>query len=218
MDEQLAVTKAPAVQTYDALHALVQAKEAEREQLHETYTALWQQRKTATLDDMGYVRYMRTEDRMALLLEELDDLRPQRDAARVRETVLAAQQHHDAAVPEALDLATRAVEATRTAAQLWSQLAATFDAQTTPLMAYQDRHGIPAFTGPNGGAPEAGILFQALFEGDSRAAAAFGLLTHPTSVKPHALTACPRLKPLEPRTITTYLNTITTGVTPNGSH
>jgi hypothetical protein len=210
VDEVTAVPEAPAAPTLEELQAQVESKQLEYELLHETYTELWQQRKAATLDDMGYVRYLRTEDRMALLLHELEVLRPARDVARLLAKAHAAKAHHDAAVPGARVLAAQAVQLVCELAAVRQRLVTYFDEQTTPLVGVRDRQNNHQAFDLGGGAVDALNLFAVLFPNDPRVADLFGLLAVPPNVGQvqEALAQCPRLRPFSPRAISTYLASI----------
>jgi hypothetical protein len=182
---------------------------------HLALERLWAIEQEGPLTETQFGRKSWLEYQMIQNLETQERLRPQLQAARKVDAALAAQAHHDGLVPDGLRLAHEALEAARAAGQLWKKLAALFDQQITPLMPLQDAHGNLAFTGLGG---EAEALFVALYGGDSRAQAAFGLLTAPPSIAMAALTACARLKPLAPRAVSNYVHGLTTGGATNGYH
>jgi hypothetical protein len=142
MSEELAVLDVTVPEALAELEVLVETKQREYEQLHETYTGLWQRRKTATLDHGGYVAYLWTEDRMALLLKELWVLRPARDAAQVREAAFAAKQHHDDAIPALSPLAEQMLHAIGAAADYMAELRDGFQQQVDPLFTFRDEDGM----------------------------------------------------------------------------
>jgi hypothetical protein len=101
MEEQTMVVDAPPHQTPAELQALIEAKQAEYDQLRETYADLWTQRKTAPRDRTIYIDYLMAEDQLEVLFHELEALRPQVDQVRLREAAYAAQTNHDAGIPQA---------------------------------------------------------------------------------------------------------------------
>jgi len=106
MSEPSAVLEAPARPPLKVLHALMQMKQEEYDQLRETHAALWQKRKSATLDRNGYIDYLMAEDRMALLLQEMEQLTPQVLFAEAHEAITSGKAHYDALVPAVTEAAT----------------------------------------------------------------------------------------------------------------
>ena len=150
MDEQSAVREAPAAPTLEELQALMAAKQQEYEQLRETHTALWQQRKAATLDRHGYIDYLMAEDRMGLLLKEMEALKPQVLSAEAADAVTTGKAHYDAHSEAVTGAATQICEAWATFIQACAQFVQLADEQIRLLWSLPDASGQPAFDLPDG--------------------------------------------------------------------
>ena len=125
-----------------ALEALVAAKEQEIQGLQETLAALWAQRKAGTLDRMGYVDYLKAQDDLERIGQELERLKPQLLYAEAKEAVTQATAQH-----------TRYHETIRQAAELIPQAAAELCRVCQQFVTlWDDQHGalatIPSHDGP----------------------------------------------------------------------
>ncbi len=149
MDEQTAVAAAPRP-TLEALHATLAAKRAEYDQLREVHQQLWQQRHAGTLEREGYVDYLMTEDRMALLLRQIEQLTPAVIFAEAEDALLAGKHHYDHYCQPVTEAATELCEAWASViekARAFVQLA---DEQIKGLWSLPDASGQPAFDLPDG--------------------------------------------------------------------
>jgi hypothetical protein len=150
MDEQTTVAAAPTRPTLEALVATVAAKRAEYDQLREQHADLWGQRHAGTLQREGYVDFLWTEDRMALLLREIEQLTPAVLYAEAEDAILRGKAHYDAYSAAVTTAATELCESWALViekARAFVQLA---DEQIKGLWSMPDASGQPAFDLPDG--------------------------------------------------------------------
>jgi hypothetical protein len=213
MDEQTAVLEAPAAKTLAALQADIEAKQAESNELRATYEELWPKRRE--LDDMAYLRLLRTEDRLGLLAQEILALEARLPLAALTEGTAAARQQHDDGIPQSYALAERALQATAHLAALLAALADAFQQQVDKFHVFRDVRGQQAFPVEDG-RTYARQLFAAYFPQDPRATEAFELLLSnpPTHGRyEEALASSPRFRPFSTIVIQSYLKTMREGMT-----
>jgi hypothetical protein len=142
-----AVALAP---TLEDLHALMQAKQAEYDQLRERYAELWQQRKAATLSRDGYIDYLMAEDRMGLLLKEMEALAPQVLYAEAEDAITTGKAHYDAHIEAVTAAATQICEQWATFTQACAQFVQLADEQIRLLWSMPDASGQPFADLPDG--------------------------------------------------------------------
>jgi hypothetical protein len=133
-----AVVAAP---TLEDLHAQMQAKQAEYEQLRETHAELWQQRQAATLSRDGYIDYLMAEDRMGLLLKELEALKPQVLYAEAAEAMAVGKAHYDTLCQPVTEAATLVCETWVAFIQACAQFVHLADEQIALLWSLPDARG-----------------------------------------------------------------------------
>ena len=195
-EEQTTVAEAPTRPTLEDLQALRQAKQQELDQLRDAREALWLKRKAGTLDDMGYLSFMRAEDRMVLLQQELAELDPLVAFTQKREAATAAQAGHDGRIPQAVRLTEQAFQLTASLAATLAALRDVFGAMTDPFGTFTDQRNRQVFHLPDGHTAVKEVL-AALFPQDFRAANMVDmlLLTPPTETDgAAAIKDCPRFK------------------------
>jgi hypothetical protein len=149
VDEQT-LAEAPPRPTLEELHALMQAKQAEYDQLREQHAALWGQRKAATLSREGYIDFLWTEDRMALLLREIEQLTPAVLYAEAEDAITTGKAHYDAHSEAVTAAATQICEAWAAFIQACAQFVALADEQIRLLWSMPDASGQPFADLPDG--------------------------------------------------------------------
>jgi hypothetical protein len=155
-------------------------------------------------------------------LQTQERLRPQLDAAKVREAVVAAQQGHDGRIPQAILLTEQAFQLTASLAATLAALRDVFGAMNDPFGAFTDHRNHQVWHLPDGHSAVKEVL-GALFPQDFRAPNMVDmlLLTPPTEKDgAAAIKDCPRLKPFSQTSIDQYLtqvNVTTEGNPTNGT-
>jgi predicted aminopeptidase len=109
-ESSVAVFDAPPRPTLEELHAVMQAKRAEYDQLRERHAELWQRRHAGTLEREGYIDFLWSEDRMALLLREIEQLTPAVLYAEAEAAITTGKQHYDAHIEAVTAAASRRLE------------------------------------------------------------------------------------------------------------
>jgi predicted aminopeptidase len=117
VDAQSAVAAETPRPTLEELHAAMAAKRAEYDQLREVHAQLWQRRHAGTLEREGYIDFLWSEDRMALLLREIEQLTPAVLYGEAEDAILAGKQHYDAHIDAVTAAATQICEAWATFTQ-----------------------------------------------------------------------------------------------------
>jgi hypothetical protein len=201
--EEPEADETPADVLAEDLHQLESAYEG----WHVSLEALWQIETEGPLSEANFSRKQWLEYQMVQNLQAQERLRPQLEAARLKEAVYAARDQHDAGIAEAEAQARYAVQLLGTVRQVWRELIAHFEHQQDGFFAPRTRQGHQAFP-VEGGRADARRLFEACFPSDYRAKEAFELLVEKATTEgaaQQALASCPRLVPFSARAITTYL-------------
>jgi hypothetical protein len=199
----------PAATLQEDLAQLVNSYES----WHLALERLWEIEQDGPLSDANFSRKQWLEYQMVQNLQTQERLRPQLEQARLREAVLAAQQQHDAPIPEVQAKAEAFLQAVATVAQLGEDLADSFQQQTDAFEVFRDHHGRQHFD-VQSGFDTCRQLFEAFYPNDYRARDAYLLLVgRPPTVGQlkGALAACTRLKPFSETAIATYLRQQTEG-------
>jgi hypothetical protein len=198
---------------------LAQLKSA-YEGYHLALEKLWDLEAEGVWDENISNRQTFLEKTLVKNLQEQERVRGELERARIREAVFAAQQQHDAGIPEARALAEQFLQAVATVAHLCEDLSEVFSTQVDGWFAFRDTRGHQAFDVADG-PTYAAQLFAQFFGGDPRARDAFALVMHTrltVGMMKQALAACPRLQPFSPRAIESYLQQQSREGTANGSH
>ena len=150
MDEQRAVVEAPSCPPLKVLRALMQVKQKEYDQLRETHAEFWQRRKAATLDRNGYIDYLMAEDRMGLLLQEMEQLKPQLLSAEAEAALAVGTAHFDVHCQPVAEAAEMICSTWASFIQACAQFVRLADEQIALLWSMPDATGQPAFDLPDG--------------------------------------------------------------------
>ena len=145
MEEQTLVAHETPRPTLEELHATVAAKRAEYDQLREVHAELWQQRHAGTLQREAYVDFLWSEDRMALLLREIEQLTPAVLYAEAEAAITAGKAHYDAHSEAVTEAATQICEAWATFTRACSAFVQLADQQIKGLWSLPDVSGQTAF-------------------------------------------------------------------------
>jgi hypothetical protein len=132
------------------LRALVAVKQAEYDQLSQVHAELWARRKSASLDRDGYVDYLMAEDRMGLLLREIEALGPQVLAAEAEDAMTTGKAHYDAHTEAVSEAATMICSTWAAFIEACGQFVQLADEQIALLWSMPDASGQPAFDLPDG--------------------------------------------------------------------
>ena len=150
MHEPSAVVEAPPRPTLKVLQALMQVKQQEYDQLSATYAELWARRKNATLDREGYITYLMAEDRMGLLLQEMEQLKPQVLYAEAHEAITSGTAHFDAHTEAVTAAATMICSTWAAFIEACGAFVEQADQQIALLWSLPRSDGQPAFDLPDG--------------------------------------------------------------------
>jgi len=189
--------------------------ESSYEAWHLALERLWEIEQDGPLSEAQYGRRSWLEYQMVQNLRTKERLEGELAVAQVTEAVLAAQQHHDAAIPQSQALVDQTLRHVALLAADLATLAAAFAAQVDPFFPFRDARGMQAFDVPDG-ATEVLRLLSVFFPSDPRAAVLVQLLLgHPPTEgqRQDAVASCPRLKPFPVTLIRQYLQHHTEGLT-----
>jgi hypothetical protein len=149
-EQTIAVVGPSATEELQRLTAASEAKQREYDQLREQYHAMYQQRHEGTLPREQYPDYLWVEDRLSLLVREIEQLGPAVRAAQAATSVTEGVRHYNNKCVPVTEAATALCEAWATFIMQCSAFVQLADDQIRGLWSLPGADNQPAFDLPDG--------------------------------------------------------------------